>query len=332
MGVPPPTDCLPACLPAPVLRRSSNTLTSTLHCHARDAPSTNTRGKTTVSLTQQTTADKNTVSRQREDSRWISLQEAPANMLRVPHRPPVHCDSQPAGCGVTVQVRAAPLPLCFCRSLDRSRLSSFSVNSPNVTVQTLSPRLLRQRHPRDRQNASQWLHLDRPCFHGNREESAPRHTGIKWEDFRDHSLIKRKKTKEANSLWEITTRHCRNMAVLDVSGILTAVQTQANKMHFNNDEKKSVRTEKGLVITSTFFFTYIHGFYTSLLNVWLYTEVRMWENIHILNSNLQKFSVISSHIISTKLLNHEVSFFLQLNGGLMQLQTKNVAFSPHISG
>lgn len=112
------------------------------------------------------------------------------------------------------------------------------------------------------------------------------------------------------------------MAVLDVSGILTAVQTQANKMHFNNDEKKSVRTEKGLVITSTFFFTYIHGFYTSLLNVWLDTEVRMWENIHILNSNLQKFSVISSHIIiSTKLLNHAVSFFLQLNGGLMQLQT-----------
>lgn len=85
-------------------------------------------------------------------------------------------------------------------------------------------------------------------------------------------------------------------------------------------KKKCVRTEKGLVITSTFFFTYIHGFYTSLLNVWLYTEVRMWENIHILNSNLQKFSVIS-HIISTKLLNHEVSFFLQLNGGLMQLQT-----------
>lgn len=254
---------LTACLPAPVLRRSSNTLTSTLQGHARDAPSTNTRGKTTVSLTQQTTADKNTVSRQREDSRWISLQEAPANMLRVPHRPPVHCDSQPAGCGVTVQVRAAPLPLCFCRSLDRSRLSSFSVNSPNVTVQTLSPRLLRQRHPRDRQNASQWLHLDRPCFHGNREESAPRHTGIKWEDFRDHSLIKRKKTKEANSLWKITTRQCRNMAVLDVSGILTAVQTQANKMHFNNDEKKMCTDRKRLG-DYFYFLLYLHTWFLYL--------------------------------------------------------------------
>lgn len=312
---------LTACLPAPVLSRSSNTLTSTLQGHARDAPSTNTRGKTTVSLTQQTTADKNTVSRQREDSRWISLQEAPANMLRVPHRPPVHCDSQPAGCGVTVQVRAAPLPLCFCRSLDRSRLSSFSVNSPNVTVQTLSPRLLRQRHPRDRQNASQWLHLDRPCFHGNREESAPRHTGIKWEDFRDHSLIKRKKTKEANSLWKITTRHCRNMAVLDVSGILTAVQTQANKMHFNNDEKKMC-TDRKRLSDYFYFLLYLHTWFLYLSLKCMVAYRSMWENIHILNSNLQKFSVISSHIIiSTKLLNHEVSFFLQLNGGLMQLQT-----------
>lgn len=147
--------------------------------------------KTTVSLTQQTTADKNTVSRQQEDSRWISLQKAPANTLRVPHRPPVHCESQPAGCCVAVQVRAAPLPLGFYRSPDKPRLSSFSVNSPNVTVQTLSPQLLRQRHPRDRQDASQWLHLDRPCFHGNREESAPHGDQVRRQDFRDHSLIKK---------------------------------------------------------------------------------------------------------------------------------------------
>lgn len=31
-----------------------------------------------------------------------------------------------------------------------------------------------QRHPRDHEDASQWLHLDRPCFHSNKEASAPR--------------------------------------------------------------------------------------------------------------------------------------------------------------
>lgn len=54
------------------------------------------------------------------------------------------------------------------------------------------------------------------------------------------------------------------MAVLDVSVMLTQVQTQANKMHLNNDEQNCVRTERGSVITSTFFFTCIYGFYIPL--------------------------------------------------------------------
>ncbi|KAK9523262.1 hypothetical protein VZT92_019665 [Zoarces viviparus] len=47
------------------------------------------------------------------------------------------------------------------------------VNSPVMRTQNTFS-LLPLQTPRDPQDASQWLHLARPCFHSNREESEPR--------------------------------------------------------------------------------------------------------------------------------------------------------------